>query len=274
MELKPNKNTNIQNPDLLEAIENMQADNNPDTVNRMIDCVMAAQFITPGRVSKPQNVAKTGDNGATVMQQETQVQFQLIENQDKEKYFPAFTDQEEKKKWTASDGKDDVIMSFDSYAELLSEKDCEVAGFVINPFGKSVAFPRPMVESLKRQKDERAKNSGLQQETFTAEDKVELGDPDPDNYPIDMMASIINFLQERDDVEKAYLKMFKRENDEKPSYLVIVDFEGEKMEEIFKGISMSASPHLDGYQLSMMPYSLPFAKKAVEEVDPFFSAED
>lgn len=274
MELKPSKNTNITNPELLEAIANMQEDNNPDTVNRMIDCVMQAQFITPGRVSKPQNVAKNNGNGGTIMQQETQVQFQLIENQDKEKFFPAFTDQEEKKKWKPSEGKDDVVMTFDGYAQLLAEKDCNVAGFVINPFGKSVAFPRSMVESLKAQKDERAKHSGLQQQTFTAEDKVQLGDPDPDNYPIDMMASIINYLQDRNDVDRAYLKMFKRETDEKPSYLVIVDFEGDKMEEIFKGISMSASPHLDGYQLSMMPFSIPFAQKAVEDIEPFYCAED
>ena len=45
-----------------------------------------------------------------------------------------------------------------------------------------------------------------------------------------------------------------------------------KMEEIFKGISASASPHLGGYSLSMMPYSLPFAKKAVQDVEPFFEA--
>lgn len=269
-----NKQEKITNPELLEAIERMQEDNTPENVNHMIDCVMAAQFITPGMVSEPKNVAKTNKNGGTVMQQETQIQFQLIENQDKEKFFPAFTDQEEKTKWQMSKGKHDVIMTFDGFAQVLSEKDCNVKGFVINPFGKSVAFPKPMVMSLKEQKDKREKDGGLQKQTFTAEDKVKLGDPDPDDYPIDMMASMINYLQQRDDVNSAYLKMFQREDDEKPSYLVIVDFEGNKMEEIFKGVSQSAAPHLNGYQLSMMPYSLPFAKKAVEEIEPFYTAED
>lgn len=267
-------NSNITNPELLEAIINMQEDNNPDTVNRMIDCVMQAQFITPGVVSKPRNVAKTNKDGGTIMQQETQVQFQLIENQDKEKFFPAFTDSEEKDKWKVSEGKQEVVMTFDDYAHVLSEKDCHVKGFVINPFGRSVAFPKQMVMSLKQQKDEREKNSGLQKREITVDDKVQLGDPDPDNYPIDMMASMINFLQERDDVNSAYLKMFQRESDDKPSYLVIVDFDGDKMEDIFKGISQSAAPHLNGYQLSMMPYSVPFAQKAVDGVDPFFTAED
>ena len=269
-----NKNSGVTNPELLEAIIDMQENNNPDTVNRMIDCVMKAQFITPGVVSQPRNVAKTNKDGGTIMQQETQVQFQLIENQDKEKFFPAFTDSEEKDKWKVSEGKQEVVMTFDDYAHVLSEKDCHVKGFVINPFGRSVAFPKQMVMSLKQQKDEREKNSGLQKQEITVDDKVKLGDPDPDEYPIDMMASMINFLQERDDVNSAYLKMFQRESDEKPSYLVIVDFEGDKMEDIFKGLSQSAAPHLNGYQLSMMPYSVPFAQKAVDGVDPFFTAED
>lgn len=267
------ENQKVTNPELLEAIIEMQENNNPDTVNHMIDCVMNAKFITPGNVSKPRNVAKTNPQGATVMQQETQVQFQLIENNNKEKFFPAFTDEEEKNKWDGSKGKDNVVMTFDSYAQLLSEEGCEVMGFVINPFGKSVAFPKPMVKSLKEQKDSRT-SGGLTKQEIKNDEKVEFGDPDPDEYPIDMMAAMINYLNERDDVHKAYLRTFKRENEDKPSYMVIVDFSGNKMEEIFKGISMAASPHLNGFQLSMIPYSVPFAKKAVEDTDPFYDEDE
>ena len=267
------ENNKVTNPELLDAIAEMQENNNPDTVNHMIDCVMNAKFITPGNVSKPRNVAKTNPQGATVMQQETQVQFQLIENNNKEKFFPAFTDDEEKDKWDGSKGKDNVVMTFDSYAQLLEEENCEVMGFVINPFGKSVAFPKPMVKSLKEQKDNRTAN-GLTKQEIKSDEKVEFGDPDPDEYPIDMMAAMINYLNERDDVHKAYLRTFKRENEEKPSYMVILDFSGNKMEEIFKGISMAASPHLNGFQLSMIPYSVPFAQKAVEDTDPFYDENE
>lgn len=266
-------NNKITNPELLDAIVQMQENNNPDTVNHMIDCVMEAKFITPGNVSNPKNVAKTDKNGATVMQQERQVQFQLIENGNGEKFFPAFTDTEEKMKWEGSKGKHDVIMNFDSYAQVLSEPQCDVRGFVINPFGKSVAFPKDMVMNLKQQKDFKSK-SGLNQQSFSNDENVELSDPAVDEYPIDMMAAMINFLNERDDVNKAYLRMFRREGEEKPSYLVIVDFDGDKMEEIFKGLSTHAAPHQDGYQLLMMPYSVPFGRKATEGVDPFYDVNE
>lgn len=266
-----NKQTKpIENPELIEAIEKMQEENSPENVNRMIDCVMRAKFITPANVSKPVPVARNNGNGGTVMQQQTQVQFQLIENQNKEKFFPAFTDKTEKEKWEQAEGKHDVIMDFDSFVQVLSAPDCNVNGFVINPFGRSVAFPKPMVMSLKQQKDAKMANGGLQKQKIDDNENVQLSDPAPDEYPIDMMASVINYLRERDDINAAYLRMFQRENQEKPSYLIIVDFEGDKMTEIFKGISTFANPHLGGFELSMMPYAIPFAKKAVEGVEPFF----
>lgn len=264
----------IENYELVEAIAMMQDENSAENVNRMIDCVMKAQFITPGNVSKPVPVAKTnGDGTGTVMQQQTQIQFQLIENQDKQKFFPAFTDKAEKDKWAQAEGKHDVIMTFDSFVQVLSAPDCNVSGFVINPFGRSVAFPKEMVMSLKKQKDAMEANGGLQKRQIAEDENIQISDPEPEEYPIDMMASIINYLRERDDVKAAYLRMFRREEQEKPSYLIVVDFTGNKMTEIFKGINTFANPHLNGFELSMMPYSMPFAQKAVEGVEPFFEKE-
>lgn len=263
---------NISNPALKAAIEKMQEDNSQENVNKMIDCIMSAKLITPGTMSKPRNVAHNDGRGGTVMQQQAQVQFQLIENGKKEKYFPAFTDRGEMKNWENAQGKQEMLMTFDDYAGVLSDPQSKIMGFVVNPFGKSVAFPKPMVMSLKQQKDDRQSQGGLRQQTISADENVEIGDPNPDEYPIDMMAAIINCLNERDDVRSAYLRMFRRDEKADESYLVIVDFEGDKMEEIFSQISAAASPHLGGYQLSMMPYSLPFAKKAAQGVEPFFEA--
>lgn len=120
---------------------------------------------------------------------------------------------------------------------------------------------------------ENKKKGGLQKQVFDPNEQLQVGEPADDEYPVDMMAAIINVLNERDDVNKAYLKMFKRESEETESYLVIIDFTGDKMEEIFKAVSIAAYPHQNGRQMSMMPYSLPFAKNAVADTEPFFEAE-
>ena len=50
----------IRNDKLLEAIKNMQENNSDENVNRMIDCVMEANFITPkGAPVPPDNIEPT-----------------------------------------------------------------------------------------------------------------------------------------------------------------------------------------------------------------------
>lgn len=263
-------NINLDNSELLEAIEVMQEDNTKENVDEMVNCVMKAKFLTPAKIQPPENVARS-KNGKTIMQQQSQVQFQLIQNGDNQQYFPAFTDRDEFGKWEGSDPNINcMIMTFEDYSSLLADPKCPISGFVINPFGRSVAFPKPMVMNLRQQLQAR-KNGGLYQKQFSKDEKLQFGEPE--EYPIDMMAAVIGVLQERDDVNRAYLRLFKQESEEKPSYLIIVDFNGD-MNEIFSTIAKAASPHLNGMPLSMMPYGLEIARKAVENVEPFFIKED
>lgn len=264
------KDVNVKNPELLTAIENMQENNTQETVNEMINQVMKAKFITPAKVHAPQNVART-QNGKTVMQQQSQVQFQLIQNDNKEQYFPAFTDVDELNRWSgANKGFASTIMTFTDYANVLADPKCPIKGFVINPFGKSVAFPKGMVMNLMQQAQTK-QNGGFYKKQFAQNERLEFNDPE--EYPIDLMAAVIGVLQERDDVNAAYLRLFKPESDDKQSYLIIVDFDGD-MNEIFSIIGKAASPHLNGMQLSMMPYSVEIAQKAVANVEPFYTKED
>mgnify|MGYP004513722677 CR=1 FL=1 len=54
----------------------------------------------------------------------------------------------------------------------------------------------------------------------------------------------------------------------------VVDFFGD-MESTFDAISRVANPFLDDeIQLSMMPYSMDFAKNAVKGVEPFYRKEN
>jgi phosphotransferase system IIB component len=261
-------NINVDNSQLEKAIELMQADNCKENVDAMVHAAMKTKFITLAKVHAPENVAKN-HGGKTVMQQQSQVQFQLIQNADKEQYFPAFTSLDELNRWKGHnpDAKP-IIMTFQDFAQVLANPQGPL-GFVINPFGKSVAFPRQMAINLFQQ--HQAKTTGLHQRQFNPEEKLHFGEPE--EYPIDMMAAIIGVLQERDDVNAAYLRLFKPESAEQPCYLVIVDFTGD-MNEIFSVIGKAAAPHLDGMQLSMMPYSLEIAQKAIAGVEPFFTNEN
>lgn len=254
----------IFNPELKIAIENMQAENNNENINTMINEVVKAKFILPARVT-PTTQAHT-ENGRTVMQQSTQVQFRLLENQKKEKFFGVFTDTEELEKWNGTKEAHRVVTDFDSIAKMVMDPKSGVLGFVINPFGKSVTFPKNMVISIKQQKD----YAKLNQQKIQPGTKVQLGEPKV--YPIDLMAALINHFSTEENVNAAYLRMMEQ-NGQK-SYLIVVDFVGD-MQSTFEAIGDVAKPHLDDeIQLSMMPYSMEFARTAVKGVQPFYKKEE
>ena len=79
----------ITNPELKEAIEAMQAEGSKQNIDNMINKVIEAKFILPARVTQIPSASTT--NGRTVMNNQTQVQFRLLENTKKEKFFGVFT---------------------------------------------------------------------------------------------------------------------------------------------------------------------------------------
>ena len=250
----------IKNPEVLAAIEKMQADGSTENINAMVNAVVNAKFILPAKVT-PTTEART-QNGQTVMHQATQVQFRLLENKNKEKFFGIFTDTDELYKWNDTQNSNKVVTDFDSVAQMVMDPKAGVLGFVINPFGRSVTFPKEMINTLKQQRDF-ARTQGQQIAPGT---KVSLGEPK--EYPIDLMAALINHFSTEQEVNAAYLRMMEQ-NGQK-SYLIVVDFYGD-MASTFEAISTVAKPYLDDeIQLSMMPYSLEFGRNAVKGVEPFY----
>lgn len=254
----------IKNPELCNAIEVMQAEGSKENIDAMINEVIKAKFILPAKVT-PITKAQTQD-GKTVMQQSTQVQFRLLENANKDKFFGVFTDIDELNKWKDATSTHKVVTDFDSLAQMIMDPKSGSSGFVINPFGKSVTFPKGMAISIKQQKDfMNMKNNTIEQGS-----PIKLGEPK--EYPIDLMAALINHFSTEEFVNAAYLRMMEQNG--KKSYFIVVDFIGD-MESTFDAISDVAKPHLDDdIQLSMMPYSMEFARNAVKGIEPFYKKQN
>ena len=251
----------IKNPKLVETIEKMQADGSKENIDAMITEVVKARFILPANVKQIPN-AHT-QNGQTVMGQSTQVQFRLLENnQTKQKFFGVFTDIDEMNKWNGTVGSHKVVTDFDSLAGMVMDPKSNTEGFVINAFGKSVTFPKPMVISIKQQFDymRREKN------TIANGAQVKVGEPE--EYPIDLMAALINHLSTEPQVNAAFLRMI--EQDGKKGYFIVVDFIGD-MNSTFEGIADVAKPYIDDDDaLTLMPFTMEFARNAVKGIEPFY----
>ncbi len=253
----------IFNPDLKEAIVNMQENNTPENINKVIDQILKAKFILPAKVV-PTTQAVT-ENGKTVMKQATQVQFRLLENQNKEKFFGLFTDTEELYKWKDTEKAQKVVTDFDSISQMVMDPTSGVLGFVINAFGKSVTFPKPMIISIKQQKDFNALNKDL----FKHGEQIKIGEPK--DYPIDLMATLINHFSSQPNVNVAFLRMM--EHSDKKSFLIVIDYVGDYKQTV-DAIQKAAQPHLtDDVDLVVMPVAMEMARNAINGVEPFYRKE-
>ena len=124
----------LHNDALLNAIERMQKEDNRVNRELVLDLIITqGQFLAPADIQ--------GDN----------VQFTLIQNQDGQVYFPAFTGWEELRKLCGPKNQQTLVMTFDQYAGMIL-KDNRAAGFVIDPFGYCLSFDRDMVSHLVQRK--------------------------------------------------------------------------------------------------------------------------
>ena len=63
------------------------------------------------------------------------------------------------------------------------------------------------------------------------------------------------------------------EKDGKVGYFIVVDFIGD-MNELFEGIAEAAKPYIDDEEaLTIMPYTMEFARNAVKEIEPFYKRD-
>ncbi len=236
----------IKNPALVAAIETMQADGSKQNIDAMITECVKAKFILPANVRQIPNAL-------------------LENNQTKQKFFGVFTDVDELNKWNGVSGAQKVVTDFDSLAGMVMDPKSNTEGFVINAFGKSVTFPKPMVIGIKQQYDYMRRKKNI----IESGTQVRIGEPK--EYPIDLMATLINHFSTEPYVNAAFLRMI--EKDGKVGYFIVVDFIGD-MNELFEGIAEAAKPYIDDEEaLTIMPYTMEFARNAVKEIEPFYKRD-
>ncbi len=261
---KPEKR-NIQNDKLKEAIAKMQEDGSPENVNKMVEETIGSTLIMPAKkIFAPD--ARIEGNG-TLLIPRMNVNFMLMNYQNGNSFFGTFTDFEELKKWNSSDDVEYMFTDFDNLSNVVLNSNEKIKGFIINPNGKSVTFPKPMLHQIKQQRD----YMKLENHTIKAGTKVQFSEPD--EYPIDLMAALINHFSTEPEVNAAYLRLLNIEDGRK-SFFIVVDFIGD-LKSTFDKISEIAKPYIDDeIELTMMPYSMDFARSAVKDIEPFYKKSE
>ena len=135
-------NETLNNQALLAAVDRMQKEGTRESREAVLDLIITeARFLAPADIQEGQ---------------ETQINFQLIPNQDGQVYFPAFTSWEELRKLCGPKNQQTLLLSFDDYAAMVL-RDKRAAGVVVDPFGCCLSFDRTMLAHLAIRKDSMGK---------------------------------------------------------------------------------------------------------------------
>lgn len=148
-------NKPVANPELVAAVERMNRENSRESREAVLDLVITtARFLAPVVItSAPEEQA--GSQAA--LGQGTQIQFQLLTNQEGQPFFPAFTNWEELRKLCGPKNQQTLVLTFNDYAAMVA-RDVRAAGFVADPFGACLSFDRAMVEHLVERKQQQTRS--------------------------------------------------------------------------------------------------------------------
>lgn len=259
----PNMNPNVlKDNGLLEAIAEMKKSNNPQTQSNMLDKMVVAQYLAPVSLT-PEPKTEMSMMGKVSLPPDTKIRFHMIESGKGEKYFLAFTSFQEMAKWRENANVPSIVVTFNDYANLLAkaEEDAEIAGFVIDPFGANMVFTKSQALEIKKIKDRHDSNVNRINEG----EEVYIGEPM--KYPTEMVEAIKAYLQEQYIINKAYLQLMCRGEDE--SYVIVLDYEGDNRG-IMEKVAEVARPYMSDKPVDLIGVGTDLGKKIAEKVTPFF----
>ncbi len=150
-------NKNVSNPLLVGSMQLMKAEDTPEHRQLYLQQLTEAELIAPARIN-PEPTQEEADHGR--LPKEAQIQFPMIKGGDGKQFFVAYTDKQSMETAQKAGGsapedfqKYTVTLKIDDLIRLLLARDSKgnvspCAGFVLNPFGENIIFPKELAADM------------------------------------------------------------------------------------------------------------------------------
>lgn len=173
----------------------------------------------------------------------------VLSTQNGEMFLPAFTSREELAKWPYEKGK--IIMcSYEDIKHKVIDDPQKLSGVVINPFGKMLLLRLELIRQID------AKTEGMSIERVEHSKKLCLYQPKKD-FP-GLAEEMKSFFSAYEKVYRVYLLLAQEPEDRKPHWLILVDFDRERVA-LFPAIARLIRPYMkpgDTFELMKATYDL------------------
>lgn len=258
--------TALVNPRLQQTIAAFKAAPGPQTLNAVINAMLQATLLMPVGFARGTALPKPDAKGHIVMPADTQLQFAMLTNPEKERYFIVFTD---RAALAAGPQKTvapaELMLRFDDLAGLL-QRETQAAGFIIDPYTRAVRFTRAMVESIVRQRE-----AQRQARAAMPQPGEELTVVEPSVPPDALFDPVCALLEQEGTIDAAYLQLMIRKDGQR-SYLLVLD--GPASKPLMQKLTAAAKPFLQ-QDAKKMPLAItssatPLGRQGMAGSEPFY----
>ena len=267
----------VFNPKIKEAIAAFKAENSPKPLTDILNELVRSPQLAPAVFDlQGQPAPKPGPDGRVQLPKDTKISLMMVTSPEGKHYYLGFSDWDAAHEWQAKQAKaaqQIVLLRFDDYANMIARNEA-ACGLVINPGDNSLRLERPLIESVKKQKDEVAHkiaDAVAQREAH----RIHPGDTvtlvEPSILPDAMVDPICEILAGAPGVGSAYLSVMIV-NGEARSYLLVLD--GPKDDKLFAAVAQAARPYLLSREkkmdLNITTSISPMGQQGMRGSEPFY----
>lgn len=193
---------------------------------------------------------------------------------DGQKFFMIFTDLYSLKQFHLKKDTQAEIVRFADLQKMLAEQT-EIKTIIINPgSGTPMLLDAQLLEVAEKSA------SGILEEISVRTMNENAGKvviTKPELTPVGMIDQICSVLQKTDLVQAAYLRNIRREEEIRPHYLIILDWNGavpkEEKSQIRKEIATAAMPYARGLDIEYVSYDSVVGKEWTGNAEPIYQPE-
>lgn len=258
------KQIKIDNTALVEAIQQLKAEQSEENFNRVGRLIQTGQYICPVKVIENTEAVEKED-GKVALENKRSFRFNVLSNKDGKKYMPVFTSREEVAKGDQEIFNDEqylvmnVVTLMSAFAK--KENDEAIEGIVIDPFSNNFAVPKSILRTM------------AESEVFTPKPNEQVKVYPPDKFPDGFLDAVREALDEDGRVNQLFVLVLERQNTAK-SLVIIVDDEEklplDERRELFQKITESVAKFTKGMRLMLVPFSDGFAQQVTNNRLPCY----
>ena len=255
-----NKQFKTDAQDFLNSVQVLREVQTPESENHMYDELMQVKFLMPVVIH---GELKEGADGKQILDEKTTFTFPSLATTKGDQYFMAFTSGEEMQKYPNKDRMHALTFTFDDYAKIIIQSE-EIKGFVVDPYGMNIVYPKELVLSLKEQKEIREK--GHSERVLHAQEHVMIGEPAKE--PKELKAALKAYAKKDKTIQALYLQLMIYE--EQQSYVVAVDADATNLKDVFDQLADAGRKHLKGMYLDFVDVHSELGIHVEEKTEPFY----